>query len=181
MKTILLSIFGVIVAYVAYVVFYTGVLKVVKIEKVESGPEFHLVYKVHTGAYHEIDRTITQVEDWLAAQNIGCATSFGHYLDDAESVAEERLQSHGGCVLSQAFTSPNDQFNDQFLYKKIEPQPYVKATFLGSPAFGPLKVYPKVLAYVESNGLKRNPTILEVYVGTEGGGMETTYYFPLSK
>lgn len=177
MRYLALAVLGAIVSYLSYVFIYTGAFKPVHIEIADPGPEFQMLYKEHVGPYHEIDRTITEVEEWMAERNLRCASSFGHYLDDPSSTDEDRLRSHGGCLVS---VSP-PELPDRILFKKLEPRPYARALFSGSPGLGPVKVYPKVTEYLSEKGFKLDGPILEVYTLKGANRMETQYYFPIRK
>ena len=173
MKLIFLSLFGIIVAYVSYALVHVGYFKGVEIIQLEKPLTFHLVYKEHLGSYHKINETINEVEKVLAKKNIGCRRSFGHFLDNPEVVPEDRLRSHAGCVTTKSIHVEEEGLK----YKKIEEQKFVKASFAGSPALGPIKVYPEAKDFMRARRLSTSGPILEIYT-LNGKALTTEFYFP---
>lgn len=173
MKILFLSFSTCLVIYLGFVVKQAGYFRDVKIEKLEDPLEFYMVYKTHIGSYHKMNDTIVEVEKKLAENNISCRVSFGHYLDAPEIVDEDRLKSHGGCILSTEM----DVSKLELESKKITNQKFVRATFEGSPSLGPIKVYGEIEEFMKKHELKKNGPILETYEAV-GNSFVTKYYFP---
>lgn len=169
-----LGTLGILLACGLYIASYTGYFKEVRIETGKAGP-FLVLAKEHFGPYHEIVPKIEAVEGWVKAKGGDCTRSFGQYFDNPAETEAARLKSRGGCIL----TAKLEGIPEEFKYDEIPEQNYVKAVFEGSPGIGPLKVYPKVEAYVRDHNLKPKPSVLEVYVVHSPTAMTTTYYFPV--
>lgn len=169
----LISITG-LAAFAVYVYSHLGLNKPVEISQGTAGP-FIFLYKDHRGAYHEIGPVIHEVELWALKQNVPCSKTFGQYLDDPEGVDQDRLRSRGGCVLS---VLPNGMAPQGYSVLKIPEKPYVIARFTGSPAAGPLAVYPEVKKYFAEHRLVYPPTVIEIYE-INGSDVTTQYLFQL--
>jgi effector-binding domain-containing protein len=70
----------------------------VDVEFKEEGP-FQIAYQTHLGPYHTIVATIEAVEREVKSKGDPCRFSFGEYLDDPKTTAEDRLRSRGGCFV----------------------------------------------------------------------------------
>lgn len=174
MKQILLAILGAAIVYITYVMIHTGAFNPVQLDIID-GPEYHVVYKSHTGAYHEISRTIEEVEKWLASFKVGCRKSFGQFLDDPSVTEEDRLRSHVGCLVKERHEDSDLAIH----YKVIKPQKYLRALFSGSPAIGPMKVYPKAKEFMTVNELEADGPVMEIYTIHSADKMTTEYLFPI--
>lgn len=158
-----------------YLYFYLGGNKPVVVER-RPLKEMNLLYRVHRGPYHHINQVIEAVEKWARDNGVPCTRTFGEYLDDPRQVPEERLTSHGGCILAE----PLSQSLPMDLQTKVLPAAhYIHATFEGSPAIGPWRVYPKLGEFAESHKLRTATSTLEVYTLLSGGKMKTEYLVPI--
>jgi DNA gyrase inhibitor GyrI len=157
-----------------YLYFHLGLERPVEISRGSEGPLL-LLYKDHRGPYHEIGPVIREVELWALNKNIPCSKTFGQYLDDPEAMEQDRLRSRGGCVLT---VLPNGMAPEGFSVLKIPERPYVIAKFRGSPAAGPLTVYPAVKKYFAEQRLVYPPTVIEIYT-VNGSDVETEFLFQL--
>lgn len=158
-----------------YLYFYLGGYKPVDIAVEKRGPQI-LLYKNHVGAYHEIGPTIQAVESWALAQHLLCPTTFGEYLDNPESVDQDRLRSRGGCVL----TKKPEQVPPDWTVEERPSRRFVVAHFTGSPSIGPFKVYPKVKKYLAENRLTSSEATMELYM-VNGSSVMTEYLFQLAQ
>lgn len=163
-----------LIGLATYLFFYLGVNKPVTVELDERGP-FHLLYKNHLGAYHEIGPVINAVEAWAAEQKIECPLTFGEYLDDPDAVDQDRLHSHAGCILT---AKPSVAWPDGFTYEERPRQHYAIGHFGGSPAIGPWKAYPKIKEFIETRRLKSGGAVLETYL-IRGDKVTTEFLFPV--
>lgn len=141
-----------------YLYFHLGVNQTVDIQ-IEELPEMHLIYKEHLGAYHLIANLIESIETTTALNQIPCSKTFGLYLDDPQGVESDRLRSLGGCLTNEA----NMQLPEGLNYKKLDPGYFVTARFSGSPAIGPMKVYPKIYEFIQSRGITAETSTMEIY------------------
>lgn len=172
MRHIVSLTFSLVLLLIIYLVVHLGVFKPVTIEMGEYGP-YKVIYKNHLGAYHKIVPVLDEVETWVKSQNEACGITFGEFLDNPKSVEQERLRSHAGCVVENFPPSlPAD-----FQQKSIEKQFFIKATFAGSPAIGPYKVYMKIEELMKEKGLLPNGPVYEFYEIHPDQSMKTTYYF----
>lgn len=169
----LFSLVGLII-FGFYLYSHLGIDQPVTIEIGERGPHI-TVFKEHRGPYHLIAPVISEVEKWALSQNLACSQTFGRYLDDPESVDEDRLRSEGGCILTGEPSTPIP--NDYKLAVRPRKK-YVIAHFQGSPAIGPYKVYPKVRQFLEQNRLKAATEALEIYT-VNGAQVSTEYLFEI--
>ena len=158
----------------AFVIFIRlGGFKTVSIKIGFFGPKY-LIYKNHTGAYHEINSTITEIEKWTQEKGYDCQTTFGEYLSDPEEIQTKYLKSHAGCVINNI----PKQIPSIYYVKKLPKTKSVIAYFNGSPAIGPWKVYPKVKKFIKANRLITKQYPLEFYT-LKNKAIQTTYIFPL--
>lgn len=173
-KTFLLAILTLVVSLATYLYFHLGMMKPVSVTIEKRGP-FELLFKQHMGPYHQIGGTIKEVEDWVGDHHLRCAQTFGEYLDNPELMDEDRLRSHGGCILSKPLpTPPPADFQAQHRPEKS----YAVGHFEGSPAIGPYKVYPKVRKYLSEHHLKSSAPVIELYT-IQGDQMTTEYLFTI--
>lgn len=172
-KTYILAIISLALSLAVYLYFHLGVYEPVKVAVERRGP-FELLFKEHIGPYHQINGTIKEVEAWAKDHNTRCAQTFGEYLDNPEAVDEDRLRSHGGCVLSTPLpTTPPD-----LQYQKRAERSYAVGRFNGSPAIGPYKVYPKVRRFLDEHHLRSSAPVIELYT-INGNEMITEYLFAI--
>jgi AraC family transcriptional regulator len=171
-KWILATVLGTILGIAGYFFWYLGAWKPVIIAEKKLGP-INLIYKNHVGAYHKIAPVINEVETWAKTQNLTCEKTFGEYFDDPRVVEEGRLRSRGGCLIDK----PPKTLPPDYQTLKIPEKEYVTATFEGSPAIGPMKVYPKVAEYFEAKNSKIEGSVMEIYEVHSQTSMTTTYLF----
>lgn len=177
MKYAILGTLALIVALALAVYVYVGGYKPVQTEITEKGP-YRLVYKTHLGPYHQIVPILEEVEKWARANGESCKLTFGEYLDNPKLVAEDRLQSHGGCFVEKAWASG---LPEGFSYREIPKRLYLAAVFEGAPSIGPMKVYPKADSIMQSEGYKPDGAVIETYEVLSPKSVETRYYFPIAK
>lgn len=161
-----------------YLYSYLGGYKPVEVI-LSQEQERNVIFKNHRGAYHTINETITTVETWAKAHGLKCTESFGEYLDDPEVTPEGQLHSRGGCVLEMgeiAADLPAD-----FIKETFSPGEFVKASFAGSPAIGPWKVYPKLKEFIQKQMLKASPSSLELYKILGPDAMTTEYLIRIDR
>jgi AraC family transcriptional regulator len=173
-RTFFLALVAVFATLAVYLFFYLGFYKPVEISVAIRGP-FHLLYRPHTGAYHLIGPVIGEVEAWAAQNHVICEKTFGEYIDDPSSIDQDRLRSHGGCMIP---SSMNVEIPSPFQYETRGEKSYVVAHFDGSPSIGPFKVYPKVQKYLAEQHLKSSQPVIETYV-VHGSHVDTEFLFPL--
>ena len=138
------------------------------------GGKFAL-YTPHLGEYHKVDRSISKVEDWAKANAIDCSLTFGEYMDHPKEVEAKKLRSNVGCLLET-----NDGLADHpFKTKFFDRRQVLLVDFTGSPAVGPLKVYPKVEKFIEANNLRLVHSPIEAYRKIEEGRYHITYIFSI--
>jgi AraC family transcriptional regulator len=175
-KYIVVGLLVAIIVFVARTAIYVGAFRDVAIQSIEA-PAQKLIFKTHIGAYHKIVPIIEEVEAWAKSQNIDCHLSFGEYLDNPDLTEEDRLRSHGGCVVSDFPSNMPAEFET----KEIPAQKVVEAIFEGAPSIGPLKVYPKVQKFADEQRLLLKGSVIEIYeIHPElkaRDKMTTTYHF----
>lgn len=180
MKWIVLSLLTFIFWVGLYLYIYLGFSKPVEISFTTS-PEMVMIYKEHFGPYHKINSVIVDVEKWLDDQGIQCDSTFGEYLDDPNEVSEDRLKSYGGCLFEKGAEKLSQLERPEEIKFKVTPsKKAIKASFDGSPAIGPFRVYPKINEMVRDQRLVRDGGSVEVYV-VQGSQMTTTYYQPVQE
>jgi AraC family transcriptional regulator len=138
-----------------------------------------LLYKPHTGAYHRVNATILEVEAWAKSNGIPCPHTFGEYLDDPSKVEEERLRANAGCILSTPLTTASlpEQRPEGLDVKPLPAGRYLSITFQGSPAIGPMKVYPYAKGYFRDKNWGGYETAVEIYTIVSPSQMTTEYLF----
>lgn len=158
-----------------------GAFKDVQVERRFDGPYF-AVSKEHMGAYHKIATIISEVEAWAKANGEPCLLSFGEYFDNPETVDEDRLRSRGGCLTSNdkiKTLASSGQLPVGYSAASIAARDALVANFAGSPAIGPWKVYPKVMADMKTLDLELNGPVLEIYEILSPTSGRTRYVFPV--
>lgn len=179
MKWVVLSIFTFIFWVCLYLYFYLGVSKNVEVSEFTS-PAQLLVYKDHLGAYHKINNTILEVEAEIKKMGLLCTQTFGLFLDDPKVVDEDRLNSKAGCIYEGPTEAILDRTQGSTLKTQILPERRtVRADFSGSPAIGPMKVYPKIEEFIQIHRLGRSGPMLEIYT-IQGESVSTTYLQPVN-
>jgi AraC family transcriptional regulator len=168
-----------------YLAQYTGAFKSVTVGLEDRGP-YTLVFKNHSGPYHQIIESLQNVEAWAKLNSVDCQLTFGEFFDDPGLVEEGRLRSRTGCLIDSKNTTamlklksvvlPNDIKIDEF--KKVKS---VVALFSGSPGIGPYKVYPKAQDFIKINNLKHIGSTLEIYEVLGPKAMNTTYIWPVEE
>ena len=173
MKLLVLFCVVTLLSFALVVYTYLGGFEVIKIKVGFFGPT-QLVYKLHIGAYHKINHTIIEVENKLKQNGHECHTTFGQYLNDPREVQTEHLKSYGGCVVEDA----PQHLHAMYQSKTLQKTKAVIAQFKGSPAIGPLKVYPKIEKFITSQNLIPKDAPIELYT-FKGKSMITKYIFPI--
>lgn len=157
----------------AYLIHHLGFFKPVTITEESRGP-LYLLYRDHIGAYYKISEVISQVESVARQNSLDCQRTFGEFLDNPHNADEDRLRSRGGCISTEPF--PN--VPEGLLTSQKPPQRYVVARFLGSPAVGPWKVYPKALKYVQDHRINIAEETIEIYTLNDDR-ISSDYLFPM--
>lgn len=175
MKKVIITTVAAIIGLAIFMYMRLGMYKKVEFKSHEVGP-LQTLFLVHTGPYYKIAEKIDQVEAWAKAHNVACEKTFGEYLDDPKQVSEDRLQSHGGCLLSPdaKFDAPADMQRGT-----IAKRNYLIADFDGAPSVGPYAVYPKAFDWMKENKKNLDGPIIEVYTVTGLKSVTTTYLFPI--
>lgn len=160
-----------------FVVWRTGYFQPVEISGGSFGPYF-MVYQIHQGAYHNMPKTLEKVEDFFKEQDIPCPLSFGRYLHDPALVDEDRLESHGGCLIKEWTQEQMVKIqNSEFKTEELPAKEYVIARFNGSPSIGPFRVYPEVEKFFKKYGYQQNGPVIEVYQTLGPDSVLTQYLF----
>ncbi len=140
--------------------------------------EMIVISKSHIGAYHKINDTITEVENWAAKNNLPCPRTFGEYIDNPQEKDEDRLRSEGGCILTAPLAA--DQIPADFHYRVLPARKAVLASFEGAPSIGPFKVYPAVEKYMSQNHLTSSGPVIEIYEIRSANEATTRYIFGIA-
>jgi DNA gyrase inhibitor GyrI len=181
-KWFLGTVLGVVLGISGYFLVHLGAFKSVLITEKTLGP-LELIYKDHMGAYHKVSPLISEVETWAKSKDLNCTRTFGEYFDDPRSVEEGRLRARVGCVVDKIPENLQSEMTAAELKTVVIPEgKYVTAVFEGSPAIGPMKVYPKIEDYFAAKGLHENvfsSSVLEIYVVHSETAVTTTYLFPI--
>ncbi len=134
----------------------------------------YVIFKDHVGAYHKVADDIVAVETEVKKLGLDCSQTFGEYLDNPDEVDQDRLRAHVGCVSNKPYgKAPPEMKTD-----KIPERRYVVGYFLGSPAIGPWKVYPKIKRYLSEWKLAHQESTIELYT-ISANTINTEYLFPL--
>lgn len=151
---------------------------------VRSIPAMTLLYVEHVGPYNEVAPLMDKVQLWAIAHHLSCNKTFGFYLDNPQTTEERRLRSHVGCVLTSTAPTPDalcptPSAEGSSTCYKVEQFPagrYIWASFDGSPAIGPFKVYPRIYDFARGHRLKTDAASLEVYTVRGQKNLTTEYY-----
>lgn len=175
-KWIFLSIVAIGTGLGIYLFLHLGAFKEVTVEA-QIFPALHLAYKEHRGPYHEINAPLSDLEILLKKNGITCKKTFGHFLDNPATVDADRLRSHIGCVISKDEQQIVKNSLTVFSTKDIPSKKVIYARFLGSPAIGPMKVYPKVREFADHQRMALMPDVMELYTVQRDGRVITEYLF----
>lgn len=176
MKKAIFTTIAAIIAFSIYMYFRLGMNKAVVLEAREAGP-FKILYIKHTGPYYKIAEKIEYVEKWAKANGVSCEKTFGQYLDDPQAVAEDRLQSQGGCIIAEI---PDEvSIQNEMLIGELPKRKYLIANFDGAPSVGPYTVYPKAFEWIAANSSALEGPIVEVYNVLNEKEVRTEYFFPI--
>ena len=176
MKKAILTTVAAIIAFSIYMYFRLGMNKDVALEAKEAGP-FKILYMKHTGPYFNIAEKIELVEKWAKANGITCEKTFGQYLDDPQSVDEDRLQSQGGCIIDELPSGVTLQA--EMVVGELPRRKYLVANFDGAPSVGPYAVYPKAFDWIAKNSSSVDGPIVEIYTIVSDKEVTTEYLFPI--
>jgi AraC family transcriptional regulator len=169
-SSILLGIFGL----AAYLVFHLGYFAEVTTGETDL-PDRKIIFIPHFGSYHSIVPKIQEIESWALANSVDCRMSFGEYFDNPEQVEQERLKSRGGCIVEKIPAKKPERFETGTL----KGGHFFTATYKGSPAIGPFKVYPLVLGLIANSKYKMQGwNVVEVYEVHPDQSVTTNYFFP---
>lgn len=176
-----LSFLFVVISILTIMYFRLGLHK----DPIKVGPvtkQFNFLYKTHVGPYHEVSETLFEVEAFAKTLDIDCSVTFGQYLDDPEVIDPDRLRSNVGCVIDNPTKYINADESGIFKVKILKPRKYFQINFDGSPAIGPMKVYPLAKKILPPRDSKENQAVIEVYHIKDGGAsIVTEYFFLLNK
>jgi len=167
-----------VVTLIVWLVAHLGGFDHVSLEAKDIGP-LRLVYKHHFGAYHKIEPVIEEVEKWAHAHSEPCTQSFGEYIDNPDTVDEDRLNSNGGCIVIADWSRKT--LPEGFTYREIPKRLFVVAGFDGAPSIGPIKVYPKAQQFILDQHLKPDGPVIETYETQSEHAGKTRYFFPAAR
>jgi effector-binding domain-containing protein len=175
MRSAFLIVMSTLILGAGYLMLRNGVFLPVTLElRQEQG--MLLLGADHIGAYHKILPTLEKVETWARQNGLSCSTTFGEYIDDPNVVEMVRLRSFVGCVIDKA---PTVEVPADFRLSERPLTKSVVATFRGSPALGPYKVYGKAHAFMQEHQLEPAGPVIELYRTEEDGSLTTVYLFPV--
>lgn len=148
--------------------------------KTKNGP-YILLAREHLGPYHKIAQMISEIETWARSQGEPCTLTFGEYLDNPDNTDEDRLRSRGGCLISNEAKADELKKNlpDGTTISVTTIDDALVAVFDGSPAIGPVKIYPKAFETMQALDLKSDGAIFEIYEVLSPTQGRTTYLFPV--
>jgi AraC family transcriptional regulator len=184
LRVILASTLLIVLSLIGTLAMRLGAFKEVALHESEMGP-YKLVFKPHLGAYHKIVPVIEEVETWTKKAGEPCRLSFGEYIDNPDTVSEDRLRSNGGCIVNkdikELLGGVHARFPAEFAFRETDRHMYLVAEFDGAPSIGPIKVYPKAKTYMANHGLELDGSIFEIYEILADRKVKTTYLFPIRK
>lgn len=175
-KTLSIPIFLGFIFLGGYLFFYLGGWQKVTVS-LEDRPAIFLLYQEHIGPYHQIGPKIEAVEKYAKENRLSCKKTFGEYLDNPRETEEARLRSNAGCLIDTPVAE--QQLGDSLKFRELPAQKYLTAEFLGSPAIGPWKVYPRLDEFAQAQKLKRALQTFEIYTLLDDNKMKTEYLQPL--
>ncbi|MBX3040482.1 MAG: GyrI-like domain-containing protein [Bdellovibrionaceae bacterium] len=175
LRALFLTVMTFLILGTGYLLFRNGVFLPVTFNVKSEGPVI-LMGVGHVGPYHTVLSSLQKVEAFAKDNQLSCSTTFGEYLDDPNIVEVERLKSFVGCVLTE---KPSMPLPEDFRISERPSRSYLIATFHGSPALGPYKVYGKAHETMEKQGLTADGSVIELYRMEADGSMTTLYYFPV--
>lgn len=175
-KSLVIGFVSAIVIVITSTYFYLKAYKEPSIYY-DTLPAYHIVYKENRGVYVQTSQTIISIEETLKKQSLICESTFGLFFDDPDVVVEQDLKSWAGCIFKD---KPNiNSLPEDVKLLTIQTQTDVlSADFDGSPALGPIKVYPKAKKMLGSNSLF---PALEIYSYQKDNSLKTKYYFSIEQ
>jgi AraC family transcriptional regulator len=176
MKTMVAIVASLVFAFAGGVAIYVGAFKPVTISE-EQLDAMSMLYVEHIGPYHKVVPSMEKVEAYAKSIGLKCIQTYGEYLDNPETIDQERLRAHVGCVLESDETLP-ETISEEFKVDSKDPRTYVVARFEGAPSIGPFKVYPKMNDWAKQNKREVMGSVIEIYTIT-GNQVSTRYLFKL--
>ncbi|MCB0347756.1 MAG: hypothetical protein KDD37_02930 [Bdellovibrionales bacterium] len=137
-------------------------------------PSYKLIYLDLSGDYSQTSLKLNEVETLLKTVNIPCPHTFGLFLDDPNVVVTQDMKAKVGCI----YNDTSKQFEG--LPKELQmtiisgSNDKLSASFEGSPALGPKKVY------VKAQKIKGQESLfpaLEIYSFNSKKELTTKYFF----
>ncbi len=141
-----------------------------------------LLAKTHIGPYHKIVASLNEVENFAKKNKISCPSTFGEFMDNPELLAPGRLKSHVGCVLKSTEDLNGLKLPEGIYIIKKKPLKYLALIFTGSPAIGPMKVYPQAKSWQQGRLKAQSEGVIEIYNKKNSNDeVITEYYFPVTE
>ncbi len=169
MKTIyiILIVIGVILVIITGFYTYYGGFKKITFDIIEQGGET-LVYEDVTGDYRQAGEVSDRVYySLLNEHNIETFKGFGIYYDNPREVERSKLRSKVGCILEETDFDKIPELEKSFNIKTYPHKKYLVTEFPYKDNFsiftGIMRVYPAIHKYIESNDLKIDGHIMEIY------------------
>lgn len=178
MKKAIFTTLAAIIAFAIFMYFRLGMNKDVALE-VRELQTMHVIYLKHTGAYYKIAEKIDHVEKWAKTNLVHCPKTFGRYLDDPQTVAEDRLQSQGGCIVQGL--PPGLKIPEEMTLGTVDAGKYLVGQFDGAPSVGPYTVYPKAFEWMTENSMTLAGPTVEIYNVVNEKEVLTEYLFPIKE
>lgn len=160
---IVLVIFGgALIIYLNYLGLFSKVS--VSERQIDS---FLMVYQKHIGEYKEVGAIMDKMYyDLKDNYKIETTKGFGVYYDNPQKVAKEKCRSISGCVLEYKDAARVEELKKKYMVIEYPKSNSVVAEFpfksKMSIIVGIMKVYPKLMVYIEKKEHKLVP-FLELY------------------
>lgn len=166
MKTLSITIIGLILLALLFVAYYGGFKKITFRTSMEGGET--LVYEDLIGDYSKSGEVMDRVyNSLLTNEKIKSTKGFGIYYDDPKKVEKSKLKSEVGCIVEGIDSVKMVELKKKYKVKICPKTNYLTTEFphksVMSIMFGIMKVYPAMSKYIEQNGLSEKGPVMEIY------------------
>jgi len=157
-RNTLLAILFLPAAGVFLYLLYLGFFSKITVQSAVKGP-YHIAYVEYTGPYSGVGPSFELVEKYLRDEGVGVLAHAGMYFDNPEYVAESKLRSHAGAVISEKdYSRLQLQKKGDFLLKILPQSEYVFTRFpfknFLSIFLGIYRVYPALNEFAKNLNYK---------------------------
>ncbi|MFH1731427.1 MAG: GyrI-like domain-containing protein [Planctomycetota bacterium] len=146
-----------LIVFIAVAAYFLGAFNSVELAREDLGP-YRIVCLPHTGPYPGVAKKILEVRKLLKDAEDQLGVPCGLYYDNPDKVAKEKLRSKGGHILKGDLT-----VEEPLLIEHVPRRDVLAARLEAHPSLAPIKIYPKMARWMETNNVEAAGPALELY------------------